>query len=97
LWLGELHNRIRERLRTCGFEPFLLREVDQDVLKAISLAIEETKKEIEGDIQVLVNWFTTTKRELKFPPHRVAPDVQKVLQREINRLKEDFERWFGDV
>ena len=52
--MGELEKRtfprIEKRLKTCGYEPFLLKEIDKNVLTAIRLAVEETIEEAKKEI-----------------------------------------------
>jgi len=54
--------------------------------------IGEAKKELMMDIHYLVQWFV----DAKFTPNRMHPEVKRVLDREILKLREDFVKWFGE-
>ena len=43
--MAKLLQRIEKRLKTCGYTPFLLTEIDSNVLKAIERAVEEVNEE----------------------------------------------------
>lgn len=91
---GKLQKKIRELL--CTTEQYPTVEQDLPIIiirepdKVLEI-VEAAKTKIGSDVQVLINLFATK----EFPSHRVASDVQKVLKREILRLKEDFMEQFG--